>query len=175
MSKSQVVTPKGTAQWPWLINPDTKFDDQGKYKTDILFSKNDAKDLMAKCKELFTDEFGEKGLKSAKWPFTVDEETGGVRFRAKSSNKPALFDSQGQVIKNDLNVGTGSTIKVAGVLSTYSAGGNTGVTMYLNAVQVIDLVEFGSNAFGAEDGGYVHQDKPAKEVDEQDDDPFADF
>lgn len=175
MSKTQIVTPKGTAQWPWLINPDTKFDDNGKYKTDILFSKNDAKDLMAKCKELFLDEFGETSIKAAKWPFSVDEESGGVRFRAKSSNKPALFDSQGQVIKGNLNVGTGSTIKVAGVLSTYSAGGNTGVTMYLNAVQVIDLVEFGSNAFSAEDGGYVHTEQQVNGSDEQTDDPFADF
>ena len=79
------------------------------------------------------------------------------------------------MIKGNLNVGTGSTIKVACGLSTYSAGGNTGVTMYLNAVQVIDLVEFGSNAFSAEDGGYVHTEQQVNGSDEQTDDPFADF
>jgi len=156
MSKAKYVTPKGSAIWPWLSVPDTRFDDQGKYKTDILVKSDDAKALAEKAKEIYIEEFGEKALSKAKWPFEIDEESGGVRFRAKSSKKPVLYDAGGNFIKEDLSVGNGSVLKLSGVMSTYNAGGNTGVTMYLNAVQVIDLVEFGGTAFEPEDG-YMHE------------------
>lgn len=156
MSKFRFVTPKGTALWPWLAVPDTRFDTEGKFKTDLLVAKAEAEDLMTKAKALFVEEFGEKSLKKAKWPFEIEEESGAVRFRAKSSKKPVLYDGAGTVIPEDLNVGNGSVLKLSGIMSTYNAGGNTGVTMYLNAVQIINLVEFGGNNFEAEDGGYVH-------------------
>ena len=85
-----------------------------------------------------------------------DDEAGGIKIRAKSSKKPTLFDAKGNVIKTDLPVGNGSIIKLSGVMGTYSAGGNIGVTAYLNAVQIIDLVEFGGSTFEEEDG-YVHE------------------
>jgi hypothetical protein len=163
MSKFKFQTPKGTAVWPWFSVPDTRFDTEGKYKTDLLVPKADAAELMAKAKEIFIEEFGEKDLKKAKWPFAVDEESGGVRFRAKSTNKPVLFDGQGQKINEDLKVGNGSVIKLSGQMSTYNAGGSVGVTMYLNAVQIIDLVEFNDAGFAAEEGAYVHESSKPEE------------
>lgn len=152
MAKQKFVTTKGTAQWPWLNKPDTRFDAEGKYKADLLVKADDAKEIMSAAKALFVEEFGEKMLPKAKWPFEKDDETGSVRIRAKSSNKPGLFDAKGNAITADLNVGNGSTIKIAGLLATYDAGGNKGVTAYLNSVQIIDLVEFGGNDFEEEDG-----------------------
>ena len=156
MSKAKFVTPKGTAVWPWFSAPDTRFDSEGKYKTDLLVPKDEAKELMSKAKEIFIEEFGEKDLAKAKWPFAIDEESGGVRFRAKSSKKPAMYDGKGSVITDDLNVGNGSVVKLAGLMATYNAGGAIGVTMYLNAVQIITLQEFGGTTFEAEDGAYEH-------------------
>lgn len=156
MSKAKFVSPKGSAVWPWLSVPDTRFDSEGKYKTDLLVPKEQAQAIMAEAKKIYTEEFGDKALSKAKWPFEIDEESGGVRFRAKSSKKPVLYDAAGSVIKEDLNVGNGSEIKISGVMSTYNAGGATGVTMYLNAVQIISLVEFGGNAFEPVEDGYVH-------------------
>lgn len=156
MSKAKFVTPKGSAVWPWLSNPDTRYNAEGVYKTDLMVPKDQAQAIMAKAKEIFVEEYGDKALPKAKWPFEIDEESGGVRIRAKSAKKPVLYDAAGSVIKEDLNVGNGSGIKVSGVMSTYNAGGNTGVTMYLNAVQIIDLVEFGGTAFEPVEDGYVH-------------------
>ena len=156
MSKAKFVSPVGTAVWPWLAVPDTRFDAEGKYKTDLLVPKEEAKEMMAEAKKLYIEEFGEKALKAAKFPFEIDEESGGVRFRAKSSKKPVVYDAQGSVIKDDLNVGNGSEIKISGLMATYNAGGATGVTMYLNAVQIISLVEFGGTAFDPVEDGYVH-------------------
>lgn len=156
MSKAKFVSPKGSAVWPWFSVPDTRFDVEGKFKTDLLVSKDAAQDMMAEAKKIYVEEFGEKALNKAKWPFEIDEESGGVRFRAKSSKKPVLYDAAGSIIKEDLNVGNGSEIKISGVMSTYNAGGATGVTMYLNAVQIIDLVEFGGSSFEPVEDGYVH-------------------
>lgn len=156
MSKAKFKTPKGTAVWPWFSVPDTRYNADGVYKTDLILSKEEAKPLMAKAKEIYIEEFGEKATSSAHWPFKFDEENGGVVFRAKSSKKPVLYDGKGSVINDTLNVGTGSVIKLAGVMSTYDAGGNKGVTMYLNAAQIIKLEEFGGESFEAEDDAYVH-------------------
>jgi len=156
MSKAKFVSPKGTAEWPWLCNPDTRYDSDGVYKTNLMVSKDDAKDIMSKAKQIFIEEFGDKSVSKAKWPFEVDEQSGGVRLKAKSAKKPVLYDAKGQVIKEDLNIGNGSALKISGTMSTYNAGGNTGVTMYINAVQVIDLVEFGGAAFEPVEDGYVH-------------------
>jgi hypothetical protein len=156
MSKAKFTSPQGTAVWPWFSVPDTRFDAEGKYKTDLMVPKDEAAPIMAEAKKIYIEEFGEKALSKAKWPFEIDEESGGVRFRAKSSKKPVLYDAEGSVIKQDLNVGNGSEIKISGVMSTYNAGGATGVTMYLNAVQIITLEEFGSTAFDPVENGYVH-------------------
>lgn len=168
MSKSKFTSPKGTAQWPWLSKPDTRYDAEGKYKTDVLVTKDEAKDFMSTAKELYVEEFGEKALSKAKWPFMVDDETGGVTIRAKSSKKPGLFDAKGNVITKDLAVGNGSVIKIAGLMQTYDAGGNKGVTAYLNGVQIIDLVEFGGSAAFDEEDGYVFT---AEETSNDNDEP----
>lgn len=172
MAKAKFVTTKGAAQWPWLNKPDTRFDTDGKYKADLLVKADEAKDFMSAAKALFVEEFGEKMLPKAKWPFEKDDESGAVRIRAKSSNKPGLFDAKGNTITADLNVGNGSTIKMAGVMSTYDAGGNKGVTAYLNSVQIIDLVEFGGNDFEEEDG-YVFES--SNEATNDNSEEFPDF
>ena len=156
MAKVKFTSPKGTAMWPWLSKPDTRYDAEGKYKSDLIVKKEDAKEFVELAKQIFIEEFGEKSLSKAKWPYMNDDEAGGLKIRAKSSKKPMLVDAKGNVIKGDLAVGNGSTIKLAGILNTYSAGGNIGVTAYLNAVQIIDLVEFGGSQFEEEDG-YVHE------------------
>lgn len=166
MSKAKFMTPKGTAKYPWFTVPDTEYNADGVYKTDLLIAQDEAKPLMTKAKELFIEEFGEKSVAAAQWPFKVDEESGGVRFRVKSSKKPALYDGAGNLIKDDLRVGTGSIIKVDGQMSTYDAGGKKGVTMYLNAAQIIELQEIGGANFTAEEGAYVH-DTPAFAAEEE--------
>ncbi len=156
MAKAKFVSPKGTANWPWFNKPDTRFDAEGKYKTDLLVPKGEASDLMSKAKSLFIEEFGESELKKAKYPFNIEGDV--VTLKAKSKQKPVIYDAKGKKINDEVNVGNGSTIKVSGMLGTYDAGGSKGVTAYLNAVQLIDLVEFGGAEFEEEDG-YVHVSK----------------
>ena len=38
----EFTTPKGIAQYPWLSKPDTKFNEEGVYKVDLIIPKSDA-------------------------------------------------------------------------------------------------------------------------------------
>lgn len=153
-SKDKFVSPKGIAQYPWLTKPDTKFNAEGTYKTSLAVPKAQAKEFVEAIKQAFVDEFGASKMAKAHMPFKEDEE-GNVVFSFKSKQKPRLFDSQGKPITDEVAVGGGSQIKVAGSLGPYNKGANMGVALYLNAVQIISLVEFSSSPFGAEEGGFV--------------------
>jgi hypothetical protein len=65
----------------------------------------------------------------------------------------ALLDSKGKPVKAD--VGNGSTLKACYSIRPYDYNG-CGISIDLNAVQIVDLVEYtGSNfEFGEEDGGF---------------------
>lgn len=156
MSFTKITTPKGAASYPSLTRPDTRYNAEGVYKTGLVLKGKDAEGLISQIKEIYVEEFGAKKLTAAaQLPYkTNDDETTTFNFKTKTA--PKLFDSKGNPIKDvaDLKVGSGSTIKVACAAKAYNAGGKTGVTMYLNAVQIIDLVEFSGSPFGAEEGGF---------------------
>lgn len=149
------VTPKGRAVYPSIIRPDTRYNEEGVYKTGLEMSAKDAEKFVEDLKACYTEEFGAKKLASAKLPFKKNDD-GSIVFNFKSKNAPKIFDAKGNPIKDasDLRVGGGSVIKVAGAMKAYNAGGSTGVTCYLNSVQIIDLVEYNGSPFGAEEGGF---------------------
>lgn len=149
------VTPKGKAVYPSLTRPDTRYNEEGVYKTGMEFTAKEAEKFIETLKGVYSEEFGAKKLASAKLPFKKNED-GTVVFNFKSKNMPKIFDSKGQPIKDiaELRIGGGSCLKIAGAAKAYNAGGATGVTCYLNSVQVIDLVEYSSSPFGAEEGGF---------------------
>jgi hypothetical protein len=43
-----------------------------------------------------------------------------------------------------------------------------GATLYLNAVQIIQLVEYSANPFGVEEGGFEVNEEAATNVDQED-------
>jgi hypothetical protein len=156
--KMLFTTPKGTAIYPWLNRADFQFDTAGQFKVNLRISQDDAKELMGNVQDAANDAFGAKA-KTAKMPWKVEPETGDVLFITKSKFKPRLVDSTGQVIpeSNEPQVNSGSTIKCAGTIFPYSAGGNIGISLQLAGVQLIELAERGETSlgFGAEEGGFV--------------------
>jgi hypothetical protein len=152
---NKFVTPKGRAVYPSVIRPDTRYNEEGVYKTGLEMSAKDAEKFVEDLKACYTEEFGAKKLASAKLPFKKNDD-GSIVFNFKSKNAPKLFDAKGNPIRDtsDLRVGGGSVFKVAGAMKAYNAGGTTGVTCYLNSVQIIDLVEYNGSPFGAEEGGF---------------------
>lgn len=168
MGKKVFVSPKGTAAYAWITKPDTKFNPEGVYKTTVIVDDPAAAaPFIEAIKEVYVEEHGTKKLAKAQLSYEENED-GTVSFKFKSQHKPKLFDSKGKPITGDVKIGNGSKIKVSGGFGAYDKGANTGVTLYLNAVQIIDLVEWaGSSAFGEEDGGFVADesfDAPAEKA-----------
>lgn len=166
---SKFVSPKGAAGYPKLIKPDTKFKAEGEYTTSLTMSKADAKPFMEQIEEAYTEEFGAKALPKANFPFK-ELDDGQIMFKFKSKNRPKLYDSTGTIIKNfeELNIGSGSTLKVAGNISCRAVSGKNYATLYMNAVQIINLVEYGGSPFGEEEGGFeVGQEEDAQETKEE--------
>ena len=99
---------------------------------------------------------------------------------------PALYDAKGKPITSDVNVGNGSTIKVAfePVPYTMASTKQVSLSLRMKAVQIIDLQEFeGSGAsaktygFGEEENGYEaptkeENDSPFSADDDDDDEDF---
>ncbi len=172
-TSNKFVTPKGAAVYPSLTRPDTRFSAEGVYKTGITLTAEQAQPLIDQMKEIFIEEFGQKKLAAAKWPFKENED-GSYVFNFKSKQMPKLVDANGLPVKDagELNIGGGSTIRVAGVCKAYNAGGATGVTTYMNSVQIISLVEYNSSPFGKEDGDFVVESSKEAASDEPADVPF---
>lgn len=171
------TSPAGTAVYPYLNQPDTKFDAAGVYKTKLSMPIADAESLMAQLEDLHKQALADakkansgKRIKEAELPFLVNEEDGTVAFSLKlkakvtpKNGKPfeqvvALFDAKGAPLSRSVKIGGGSTIKCAfEAVPFFAAQVGAGITLRLLAVQVLDLKTFGGASadafgFGVEDG-----------------------
>jgi len=184
MANKTFTTPKGTAYYPYISAPDTKFDEQGHYKVNLCLPKDEAKpvtdlikaELLAGIKAL-TDS-GKTVKKQAPLPFEdeIDDETGEptgnviIKFKSKAAYKPAVFDAKGQMMPKH-NIYGGSVLKVNGAASFYmSPSIGAGITLRLRAVQVIEYVEGSSGAgkfgFGEEVGFTMDDGSDVEHVEE---------
>lgn len=147
-------TPKGIARYPHITEKDTGHQySSGKYDTQIIIPKADAKDLVDQLMAIVKEEMPK--LKDPKLPFKVDED-GNYIFKAKSEYQPTLIDARGKTLEKvpaSLRVRGGSTIRIAGAVNVYDKG----VSLWLNQVQIIDLAA-GESAFDAVEGGFSADD-----------------
>lgn len=178
------TSPKGTAAWPRLTEPDCTFDPNGMYSVNLRLPMDEAKSLITQIDNAHKAQVAEvvKELKSKGKPPKVKEadmpykpvldedgnETGEVEFKFKLkamagskdkqwAQKPRLFDSKGKPLSSGVKVGSGSTIRVGYELFPYyvpSVG--SGVSLRVLAVQVLELVEYGGGSF--KDYGFNEED-----------------
>ena len=159
MPNKTLTTPVGTARYPHLNRPDTKFDDVGVYKVNLELTAEEAEPFLKQAEELFSAFVAEKKaelkkdkikLHSAPW----EENDGLVQLKLKVkamgkgkdgetySRAPKLFNASGEIITD--NIGGGSKIKVAVVPYCWYTGTlGAGITLQPKAVQVLDLVTWG--------------------------------
>lgn len=149
----RITSPKGIAQYPWLNKADTKFDDLGAYKVNLVVSKEDAEPFIKKVMAQFKEENPKGKLQNKPWTEELDDQgnaTGNVILKFKNSNKqlrdgsvwdrkPALFDAKLKPTAEQ--VGAGSTLRISTDLYFWSVSGKTGVSLQIAGVQIIDLVE----------------------------------
>jgi len=178
------TSPKGTAAWPRLTEPDRTFDPNGTYSVNLRLSAEEAEAFVSQIDKAHSAQVAEviKELKGKGKPGKVKEsdkpykmvfdedgnETGEVEFKFKLkamaggkdkqwAQKPRLFDAKGKPLPADVKVGSGSTIRVGYELFPYyvpSVG--SGVSLRVLAVQVLELVEFSGGNF--KDFGFNEED-----------------
>jgi len=199
MSKSkfkEVTTPVGVAQWPYLNEPDTKFNANGEYRCNLRLPREDAEGLITEIKsaldrhlvELKKDQPNKK-FRMANLPFSdveVDgDPTGEVEFKFKMKavagsgdrtfeQRPIMFDSQ--LKPTQAKVGGGTRLKVGAEIVPYNVASiGVGVSLRMKSVQIIELVEFSGGAsadrwdFNKEDG-FVEVSENASESETSTDD-----
>ena len=181
------VSPKGIASYPYLTNPDTKFNPDGEYKVSLIVAGDDA----SKAIDFLTEkhnasvaqakkENAGKRVKEGELPF-IENDDGTVTFKFKMKakvtpkkgdpfeQKPALFDAKGKPLTGEPKIGGGSTIKVSyEVVPYYTAIAGAGVSLRLKAVQIIELKEY-SGGGNAESYGFGEEE--GFEADDEDNDP----
>ena len=156
---NKMMTIKGNAMWAKVFEPDTKFDPNGIFTINVQMPEEEAAQMCEQLEQLAQDRFNQevkrkpalKNSLSMSTPVSpvydreTGDATGDVEFKFKL--KP---------IEGGVNIGNGSTVKVAFEPIPYmmAATKSVGVSLRLKAVQVIDLVEYAtsSSIFDEEDG-----------------------
>lgn len=176
----RLTTPKGYAQYPYLLEPDTKFNPEGDYKVNLAMDDNEAtKKLITKLDQILDNFYEEnedvakaqaKGRKVMKADIFEYDSEGRVvlKFKQKAvitkkdgskfEVKIPQFDAKGKPMK--ANIGRDSVIKVNFSIKPYymPTTKTVGLSLRPVAVQVIDLKEFTSGGsaesygFGEEEG-----------------------
>ena len=183
MNYAKIVTPVGVSQFCWLNVPDTKFDETGHYKTNLIVNAKEGQEIVKSINEevkkamaLGAEKANGKEVKKANLPFEEEyvegKPTGNLIFKFKTKakimtkdgkvipNKVAIFDSQGKPM-TDISIWSGSQMKVSADLIPYfTAMAGAGVSLRLRAVQITKLVEGGNSnsanhGFDKVDDGYV--------------------
>ena len=112
MAIQTVTTPTGVALYPWLTKPDTKYNEDGEYKVNLVLSKEDAKPLLKTINEVFEENLKaemkkqkKKDIKTATPPYSEQLDDNGAptgnlifKFKSKAAYKPAIFDAQNNVL-----------------------------------------------------------------------------
>jgi len=175
----QIVSPRGTAVYPWLNRPDTKFSDDGEYKVTLKIPAEEAQDLISKLDKMLDEYQAEQasrdpkvGRFKANAPYEEEMDdngnlTGNYLFKFKQKAKVhtkdgrtidmkvALFDASRT--PTQAQVGGGSELKIAATVWPYvmPATKSVGLSLRPSAVQILSLVSLStgaSNLFEVEDG-----------------------
>lgn len=193
------VTPLGVAQYPWLVEPDTKFNPDGDYKVNMLFGDSKNADLQYMLDDLNStlEEFYQSLIKDPKYSKYAskihkadiyEEDADGnivMKFKQRAVIKSIkgthdvkipIFDSKGKPL-SDIKLGGGSKIKLCFSVAPYFVPSTKmcGLSLRPVAVQVIELKEWTEGGtmqaygFDSEDG-YEGTDVESL----QDDPPFDD-
>lgn len=176
------TTPVGTFMYPKLLEPDTKFHAGGVYEVIIAMYVNDPEvqqladfldKYMEQHKASLKAQAPNQKFKLVDTPWKFEDANGIACFvlKAKSkasgidkegkpwSRKPAMFDAQGKAVPHGQiqAMWSGTEGKVAFKAAPFwTAALGAGVTLRLEATQILKLVESGASAsthgFGSEEG-----------------------
>lgn len=164
MKNDRLTTGTGTAMYPYLFTPDTKFSSDGVYSVTLRMTKDIGGGLYKQLQKQLEEHLAYVEKTTGKMPEKVNPlpvkeltdddgiEVLDFKFKMKPSFKgkdgvlveqqPAVFDSSLTPLLEDCALGSGSTMKVNFAPIAYNTQMGSGVTLRLAAVQVINLVSW---------------------------------
>ena len=143
----------GDAYWAHVITPNTKFNPDGEWSIEVC-------NLDAKNKKVAEgDGLTIKNKGDERGDFVTLKQY--ARSKDGQSRPMSVKDSDRNTFPTNKRVGNGSKVNVSYFPKEYTVYGG-GVKGYLNAVQVVDLVEYNAEEFDVVKGGYINSD--AEEV-----------
>jgi hypothetical protein len=178
------VTPRGSLVYPHLNSPDTKFDRDGVYKTQLRVIDADAANELVDIIQESLDQYATQHptvKKRAKMPFEKsDDGSYTFTFKCKArgiradgttwEQKPKIFDAKGNPFLVAKAIWGGTTAKVSFAIAPYNvAATGLGITLRLKGVQILELVEGGGSAetYGfSEEEGFDGSSSPSTQAEE---------
>ncbi len=195
----KIVTPVGTAVYPKINEPDTKFNALGTYSCKLRLSAEDSGPLINQLDEMVNtfleSEKAElmkgdgkakakaKALKKTSAPYKAavnddGDETGEYEFNFKMAArvvkegkpervmKPDVFDAKGKKLSPAPAIWGGSLLSVAGEATPFNTAIGVGISLRMNAVQIIELRTGGAQdaagyGFGAQEGYEAPEEEAA--------------
>ena len=162
MATAKLVSPAAKCKWVNVKSPHPEYD---VFQINLLLpaKSKEAKSWMAQIDDWIAEEVKSSGAKPSEYvPYKEDGDDILFKFKQKSSIKGRNGEAHdvkimvvdSQMKPCNVDIGWGSTVKVSYSPVPYTVNGKSGVTLYFNAVQVIDLVEYENetSAFGKEEG-----------------------
>lgn len=177
--KHDIIKLKGTAKFCHLNEPNKRFNTEfGIWSCDLAVDSDQAEVLKQTLRPLFEEELQKiqdanpgKEIKKAEKPFSEQSDgTTLVKIKRKGGGRradgttytlssPALYDSAGKPLPEDVQIWGGSKMNVAFRPNFwYSAALGFGVSLDLEAVQVIELANGGVSNVAAEAFGFTEEE-----------------
>jgi hypothetical protein len=174
-----LTTPKGTAVYPRIDTPDTKFNDDGVYSCKLHVSEEAFNAFTTQVTAIVEREYkaectakGKNLKKSASNPIRItpdgDFEIYAKQVAQRQTKKGLLtfsipvFDSKGSKLPTAPAIGSGSSLKLSvEVYTWYTDLQGFGYTLRLKAVQLLELIEYNNGSgssygFTEEENGYIN-------------------
>ena len=145
----------GIADYSYITTPDVGFG-SNQYKVTLRVNTKDASVHIKTLQEIISKEVAEQHkltpnqtapLKRANLPYVEDGEV--VAFKFHSKFKPKLWDRNQKEIGPEVAVWKDSTMWIDYKASGYNKSVGLGVTLYLQSVQINNLIEGTEGANGA--------------------------
>jgi len=155
MSNEIIKTIYGMADYSYITTPDVGFG-SNQYKVTLRVNKANASVHIKTLQEIISKEVAEQHkltpnqttpLKRANLPYVEDGEV--VAFKFHSKFKPKLWDRNQKEIGPEVAVWKDSTMWIDYKASGYNKSVGLGVTLYLQSVQIDNLIEGSEGANGA--------------------------
>ena len=158
-----LTTPKGTAVYPRIDTPDTKFNEDGVYSCKLHVDEASFNAFTKQVTDTVEREYdveckvkGKKLKKAATSPIRItpdgDFEIYAKQVAQRQTKKGLLtftipvFDSKGAKLPTSPAIGSGSTLKLSvEVYTWYTDLQGFGYTLRLKAVQLLDLIEYNNS------------------------------